>query len=336
MDKSGAYSYIYAKTSGILGKSFVGPKVEKLFEFKKLADLWTILFNKPVPLLPEVLLAGAIEKEAFNNFLTQYSKILNLFDKPDEILKTQLAIYEVENLKEISAALCAEEKTCPPLNDIGPFATIRKEYWPDLQKITKNTEYSWYKVAPSIHQQQLMEYRLDEQFIRKVWMSAQKVKGEGKKALIEFVREDYSLRNIIWALRLKVNYQFTKEEIMNELFYVTESANLEDPIANGVLRIIDKQIDVYEDWFDWKYKSCLNPHVDGEVWCVSPSWIEKKARLMMNKKAMTLFHQYPLSTASIFAWSEIKQYELTSIRTAVESIRLNINSDEAMKTVAVL
>ncbi len=336
MDKSGAYSYIYAKTSGILGKSFIGSKVNKLFEFKKLPDLWTLLFNEPVPLLPEVLLADAIEKEAFKRFLKQYTKILELLDNPEDILLSQLSIYEVENLKEISAALCAEEKSCPPLIDIGSFATIRKNYWPDLQKITENSEYSWYKVAPSIHQQQLMEYRLDEQFIKKIWNSAQKVSDEGKEALVEFIKEDYSLRNVIWALRLKVNYQFTKEEIMKELFYVSSTPNMEDPIASTAIQLLDKQIDVYENWYDWKYKSCLNPHVDGEVWNVSPSWIEKKAKMLMNKKAITLFHQYPSTTTSVFTWSKIKQYELTSIRTAVESIRLNINSDEAMKTVTVL
>ena len=45
MDKSGAGSFIYAKASGIIGKSFVGPRAQYLFEQKSLSDLWTLLFQ---------------------------------------------------------------------------------------------------------------------------------------------------------------------------------------------------------------------------------------------------------------------------------------------------
>ena len=34
MDKSGAAAYVYAKASGILARSFVGNRTQKLFEAK--------------------------------------------------------------------------------------------------------------------------------------------------------------------------------------------------------------------------------------------------------------------------------------------------------------
>ena len=62
MDKSGADAFVYAKASGMLAKSFVGPRTQLIFEAKKLSELWSLLFSEEVPLIPEVLLAKEIEK----------------------------------------------------------------------------------------------------------------------------------------------------------------------------------------------------------------------------------------------------------------------------------
>ena len=66
MDKSGAAAYVYAKASGILARSFVGNRTQKLFEAKSLSELWTLVFKTEVPLVPEVMLAKQIEVEAQN------------------------------------------------------------------------------------------------------------------------------------------------------------------------------------------------------------------------------------------------------------------------------
>ena len=50
---------------------------------------------------------------------------------------------------------------------------------------------------------------------------------------------------------------------------------------------------------------------------------------------MQVFHRYPMEDAALAAWFKLKSYELTCIRTAVESLRLNINSREAMEAVGV-
>ena len=64
MDSSSASAYVYAKACGMLAKSFIGARKDKLFEVSALADLWTLLFNCEVPLVPEALLAKQIEEKA--------------------------------------------------------------------------------------------------------------------------------------------------------------------------------------------------------------------------------------------------------------------------------
>ena len=70
MDKSTAVCFGYAKAAGLLRKAFVKDRARLLFEQESLADLWTLLFKQPAPLVPETLLARQIEERAFSNFLS--------------------------------------------------------------------------------------------------------------------------------------------------------------------------------------------------------------------------------------------------------------------------
>ncbi len=71
------------------------------------------------------------------------------------------------------------------------------------------------------------------------------------------------------------------------------------------------------------------------MWCIDPVWIERRYIEHQAKTASQIFHRYPMEDVALAAWFKLKSYELTCIRTAVESLRLNINSREAMEAVGV-
>ena len=164
------------------------------------------------------------------------------------------------------------------------------------------------------------------------------MKGDGSDALRDLYTEEYILKNVVWALRLKMNYQMKNEQILENLIHVSgdnkKHLKLRDDIlAKPVLAVLEKQTDVFEDWADWKYASLLNPHENGAVWYVEPAFIEKKARQLVHRKAEKVFHQYPASEAAVAAWFEIKDFELGCIRAAVERLRLNVSKEEALKSI---
>ena len=128
----------------------------------------------------------------------------------------------------------------------------------------------------------------------------------------------------------------SKEQIIQNLIYVTDAPTKEDPIAAPALAILDKEVDVWEQWANWRYASLLNPHTAGEIWSVDPSWIEGKGRIKFTKMARLAFHQNPMSVSSIIGWFKVKAFELSCIRTAVESLRLGISNQEAMNTVGII
>ncbi len=335
MDKSGADAYIYAKASGNLGKSYTGSRAAHLFEQKSLADLWTMLFNTTVPMVPEVMLANQIEEEAFKTFLEQYIDFIKMYDKPDPVLLDQLCIYEAENLKEIGAALCKGESKIPEIKNLHSYTDLNFAAWPDISAITKKSKFSWYNKVPDIHQQQKLEFTLDMQVIRHLWNSVQNVRDESAEAIKNLFLYEYITRNIIWALRLRIYFNMKKEDIIPLLISVSEKVSAVDPIAGPALKVLDMPLDEPEVWMNWTYKELVNPNIAGEVWQIDPSWMERKNKVKLNKMAEKIFHQFPMTTGSLIGWFKIKNYELNCIRTAVEGLRLNISSEEAMNAIGI-
>ena len=333
MDKTGASAYIFAKANGILGKSFVGNRVQKLFTVKSLGELWTLLFRTQPPMVPEVMLSQQIEEKAFNDFISQFADFINMYDKPEQYLIDQLRMYEGENLKEIGAALCKGEIKCPAIINLKKLSTLNYKGWPNIEKITRGTDFSWYNKVPGIHEQQENDFKIDIQICRNLWESIQNQKGEAGEALLALYRQEFIINNIVWVLRLRLFYDMKNEDIAKHLIYVTDKPGRADPIAAPALKILDWPLDEYEVWSNWKYASLVNPHEPGQVWQIDPIWIEKRNRLEINRKATKLFHQFSSEPASLIGWYKLKNFELSCIRTAVESIRLNVNPAEAMEAI---
>ena len=96
LDRSAASSFVYAKASGLLSKSFVGDNAGKLFSVQSLRELYTLLFEGEVPSVPEVLLSKEIEEKAEKKFIAQYKNLLGEFENPSPILAEILRFYEYE------------------------------------------------------------------------------------------------------------------------------------------------------------------------------------------------------------------------------------------------
>ena len=97
LDKSAASSFVYAKASGLLSKSFTGDNANRLFAVRSLRELYTLLFDEDVPSVPEVLLAKEIELKAKEKFIALYKSLLNEFEKPARILSEIISLFEYEN-----------------------------------------------------------------------------------------------------------------------------------------------------------------------------------------------------------------------------------------------
>lgn len=328
MDKSGASAFVYAKASGMLAKSYIGKRAVKLFEVRKLSDLWAMLFDEEVPLIPEFMLARRIEEKAERLFVEDFSRLLSWYSKPDSVLIALLRLYDFTNLKLLSTALYKNDKEIPNIVDIGQFSELNYKAWPDIAKITHGSSLSWYNTVPEVSEQKNCDHVLDVQYIRHLWASVKKL-PPGERAPVEkLIKTDIIYQNIIWALRLKVYYDMDNESITASLASLSETPDKTDVLAGPAVKLLDKAVDVYDDWQNWEYKHLLNTHEPDSIWKVDPRWVQQSANSELAERALKDFHKYPFTAMVLTAWFKIKQNEVANIRTAAEALRLNISESE--------
>ncbi|MDR1785974.1 MAG: V-type ATPase subunit [Spirochaetaceae bacterium] len=333
MDRSVAAAYEYAEASGMLASSFVGVRLNKLFEPRTLQELWGLVFGGEAPAVPEVLLAKQVELEAERRFVGGYMRLLKSYSRPDPAAVELLRFYDYENLKEIGARICYKKEGRPDLVDIGDYSMLnwgKKDRYKTqvdeaaLGNMVAGTPVSWYK-TPAPETQADMDSRLDKQYVLALWESVQKLPSRERAPFASLLKEEIAGWNILWAIRLKSYYNMGREEIASRLMYTTETPSEKDELAEAALGILDYPLDDWGSWRRWKYRALLNPYEEGVYWSIDPRWVRQAAKRRVYRLAMTHFHRYPFTAVVLLTWFKIKQYEADCIRTAAEAIRLNVD-----------
>lgn len=329
MDSSTALTYTYVRAAGELSKSFVGNNAQKLFGLKSPQQVWSMLFNTEVPAIPESMLCQKLEENSKQKFIEDYKKLLNAFDKPPMILRTLLLVYDIENLKAVVSTLSVNKKP-PKYVDLGKYAMFDFTLIPDLKRLTQDTPFNYLESVPTLKQCQNITQKIDCTYAKLLLDSAMTLQKDCKKAILDFLVNEYTLRNILWALRLKIYYNMAKEDIEPLLIKYPKAIKGYEALEKEALDILDKDTDTYSVWKDWKYQKLLNPYDANEVWQLDPRWFFHAAKKYLNHAALQMFHKYAQTPASLFSWFKVKHYELDHIRTVSEGIRLNV-ADEQIK-----
>jgi hypothetical protein len=319
---TGTQAYIYSKTSGILASSFVGTRLNGLFEANSLSDLWTLCFDTEVPVVPEVILAKRVEQEAEKRFVGDYITLLETYKKPPDLLVELLRAFDYDNLKEIGAELCFNTGVEPDIVDIGAYSMLYYKAGKNIARMVRDSPVSWYTV-PEPASQMDVDTKLDKQYIRGLWKSVKKLPAGERRTIENLIKEEIVIHNIAWAIRLRAYFNFAKEDIIPLLAYSGTEPDKKDELASDAIKILDYPIDGYEMWAQWKYAELLNPHEEGVYWTIDPRWVQHAAKLRAYKKTLALFHRHPFSISVPVSFFKIKQYELDCVRTAAEALRLN-------------
>lgn len=333
MDKSSANAYIYAKASGMLAKSFISDRTQRLFEPKNLSQLWTLLFKTEIPLVPEVLLARQIERKAEENFINDYITLISSYSNPDRVLILLLQQFDYMNLKEVLSSTAEKNPQTPYMINIEPYNLLNYSEWADLSHFTQDSTLSWCTKSPESKEKKNIEHKLDSQYVKELWASIDDVNSLEREPVRALIKEELILKNILWALRLKVYYQMSKESIIPLLTYISDDMNLNDEIAKPAIELLDYPIDSYDVWKKWKYSFLLNPSEEGCVWELDPRWLENSSKTYLNKLALKQYHKYPFTSHVMVCWFRIKFHELNCIRTACEGLKLNVNEQDIKKMV---
>jgi hypothetical protein len=172
-------AYTYAKSRGIIGKSFIEKRAGRLAPVTGLQDLEQLVF--PNTLLESPLSnqkqdekrlgrrqwrlssgvhfekgdfsAGrpgrpeggidAVETRIIRRSAKAILSVLGAFRTTPEILVLLARSYEYADLKRFIAVLDAGESSAPPWTPLGKFSTVNFSAWPDLNAMLKGSEFEF-------------------------------------------------------------------------------------------------------------------------------------------------------------------------------------------------
>ena len=320
MDRVGADAFVYAKASGIYSKAFIGKRAKKLFEQSHVSDLWGILFKDEVPVVPEGRLAQLLERRIAERTASSFISLISLYDKPDPLSLAYLSLYDCLNIKNACHMLPGADK--PYFIDASPFARINAAAWPNFAAMTAGTAYSWFNRVPDAAEQLAWENRLDRQYYAEIWQALQKLSRKDRGAVEGQVVDEIVLQNIVWALRLRVYYKKTDDEIIPTLVGSDGPEEMKKELAAPAIAILDKPLDALDAWHGWKYASLLNPASPEGFWELDPRFFDLQRIRRLYMSATRYFRKCQFTVGMLIMFFRICRLEEYIIRTAAEGIRM--------------
>lgn len=328
MERVGADAFVYARACGLFARSWTGARARPLFAATRLQDLWALLYAEDVPLLPEGLLARQIERKSEERAVHSFVKLLSVYDTCDPVSLALISRYEYANLKGAIASLSLKNTDEPYRVDIGKFSFINWKKWPDLAAMTRNTVVSWLDAVPEPPDLVAMEIRLDHQYYQILWDALESLQAKDKASAEKLIREEIILKNIGWALRLRVYYGMDAKAIIPFLAREKREDGERAILSSPAMAILEKPLDAWEAWSAWKYAWLLNPHEEGVPWTVDPRWVELASDRYLYRLARTQFHQAPFTVGTLVSFFRIQMLEIQMIRVASEGLRLGADESQ--------
>jgi len=338
---SGEQAYVYAKACGIIGKSFVGKRVAALGTLRSPTELDRLLFpEEHHELLGRELLVDLekhIEKRAVNQILS----IIKSYTSPPELFIRQIRVYEYSDLKACLHHIAGGMKNLPSLCDIGRYRTINFDAFPDLSAMLHGTEFE-FVLSRDLKALQSdsadftpLETELDARYYLGLAESLDQLSGEDKAVAQRILADEISLRNCVWALRLRTYFKKSAPDTADHLMNISIHTNPEKDLAAEAMGSLHLPLDSRAQWKGWKWEKFLNPEKTGEPWSVNPRHFQNAASQHLYRLAWRFFHNAPAAMGSTFCFIKLKQYEEDLLTSIAEGLGMGMNSADVFELLEV-
>lgn len=327
----GERSYIYGKTCGIIGKSFVGKRIAPLANINNLAELDRLIFSEAKRDLPERELLSDLENRVVERNIKQIISIIESFQKPPELLRLLIRSYEYTDLKNALAALANKETNPPAFTNIGGFRTIKFEAYPDINAMLKNTEFAVLFKETDLQDMTALHARLDQHYYARLWEAFSLLPKSDRLGIEKILEEEIKLKNITWVLRLRTYYQIKKDKIETTLISIEGKKNL----TADALKSLDFALDIRADWTTrWKWAKFVNKEnserTASAFWKIDPRYFQNKASQYLYQCAYNSFHAHPFSLNTAFCFIKLKQFEEDLLTSIAEGFGFGLPCNETL------
>ncbi|GHV87294.1 hypothetical protein AGMMS50255_5900 [Spirochaetia bacterium] len=335
MPGAGERSYVYAKACGIIGKSFLGKRISSLGGVSRLSGLDRLVFPLSGRELPERELLPDLEKRITGRSVQQILTIVSSFSSPPELLIRLLRTYEYSDLKSSLNALVTGETKLPAITDIKPFGTVNFAAFPELISMLRGTEFEFLLKNKDLKQGGDAigaQTELDRHFYTSLWKALRSLPGKDRVSAERILTEEISLRNSIWALRLRTYYGMSADEAEKHLMdiRVKKGRGSEVSLATDARVSLFLPLDTRSAWAKWKQAQFLNPETPGQGWQADPRYFQNAASEHLYRLALRSFRRSPFSMDVAFCFIKLKQFEEDLLTSVAEGLGLGMSSQDVL------
>jgi vacuolar-type H+-ATPase subunit C/Vma6 len=365
---------VYAKACGIIGKSFVGKGLTGLIQADRLSSLDRLIFPQGSRELPERELLPDLERRITGRAVSQILALVSSFSRPPELLRRLLRTWEYADLTASLNALVAGEPSFPSWTDLGPFRTDNFAAYPDLPAMLKGTDFEFLvgREMNLVRGGDLVraQTELDKHYYYSLWQALKRLPRGDRVSAERILGEEISLRNCVWALRLRGYYGMSAGEVSERLMDIGGPAAepsrrggprpaagrprpgtrraprspsspkraalpREESLAADARASLDFSLDTRSAWEGWKRESFLNPEIPGQSWTADSRYFQNAAGEYLYKLALRSFHRRPFSIDTAFCFIRLKQYEEDLLTSVAEGLGLGMTSQDVFAFLAV-
>ncbi|MDR0878802.1 MAG: V-type ATPase subunit [Treponema sp.] len=339
MPGAGERAYAYSKACGIIGKSFVGKRLSALGGVSRLNELDRLIFPLQSKDLPGRELLSDIENRIQGRTVKQILAIVGSYANPPELLVHLLRAYEYSDLKTCINYLSGGVKTSPAFTNIGRFGTVRFEAFPDLAAMLLETDFAFLlerddikeiaKAAAGANVDTVnIETELDFHYYDALIKTLNSLSASDRIFAEKILAEEISLRNSLWALRLRTYYGKSPKEAGTALMDIRMKTGTEILPASDARASLDLPLDSRAPWKGWRWERFLNPEKPGVQWYADPRYFQNAASEHLYRLALRFFHRKPFSISAVFCFIKLKTFEEDLLTSVAEGLGLGLSSGD--------
>jgi len=356
---AGERAYAYAKACGIIGKSFVGKRISALGRLNALNEFGRLVFPDASYELPGRELLIDLERRLLQRTTRHITAVINSYSNPPELLVRQLRSCEYADLKTCLHHIVADKPIPNALCDIGRYGTIRFNAYPDLKAMISDTEFEFIlskDLKAADFDLTSLEAELDLQYYTLLVKSLQRLPAGDRILAHRILAEEISLRNCVWALRLRTYFEKTTKETEKYLMdlEIPKCPPLEIPgdispgfsskkgEDSGKISLIQEAyeslyfpLDSRAAWKGWRWESLLNPDEGREIWAANPRFFQNTASRYIYRLSMRCFRRIPFSVNAEFCYIKLKQFEEDLLTSVAEGLGLGMGGNDVFNLLEV-
>jgi len=338
---AGERAYVYAKACGIIGKSFVGSRIASLGALRSPGELDRLLFpQEHHELLGRELLVD-LEKHIERRAVSQILSIINSYTDPPELFIRQIRVYEYSDLKTCLHHIAGGIDTVPSLCDIGRYRTINFEAFPNITAMLKGTEFAFIlsrdlkALQPDSADFTPIETELDTRYYISLAESLEQLADDDRAVVQRILADEISLRNCVWALRLRTYFKKSAAETGEHLMNIKMHGDTAGDLTAAAWSSLYLPLDTRAQWKGWKWERFLNPDKSGEPWSLNPRHFQNAASQYLYRLAKNRFHSSPGELSTTFCYIKLKQFEEDLLTSIAEGLGMGMNSADVFELLEV-